>query len=90
VDLAAEAVNTAVAGVTDWRRPSQRETDLVAREIAELVPLSVATDRIGLAPLRCAGLLARPATAGQPVAAATEAWIALPTGDLAGLLRGRG
>jgi hypothetical protein len=44
-----------------------RETDRVTRFVTGLVPLSVATDRIGLAAMRCAGLLARLAAAGCPV-----------------------
>jgi hypothetical protein len=56
-----------VAG-RDWRRLlANRETDLVTRDLVGLVPLSVATDRIGLAAMRCAGLLARLAAEGRPV-----------------------
>ena len=56
-----------VAG-KDWRRQlALRETDLVTRSATGLIPLSVAADRIGLAAMRCAGLLARLAAAGQPV-----------------------
>jgi predicted nuclease with RNAse H fold len=56
-----------VAG-KDWRRRlALRETDLVTRDLTGLVPLSVATDRIGLAAMRCAGLLAQLAAAGRPV-----------------------
>jgi len=52
----------------DWRRRlALRETDLVVRAETGLIPLSVAADRIGLAAMRCAGLLARLAAAGQPV-----------------------
>jgi predicted nuclease with RNAse H fold len=52
----------------DWRRQlAYRETDRVTRSVTGLVPLSVATDRIGLAAMRCAGLLARLAAAGCPV-----------------------
>jgi predicted nuclease with RNAse H fold len=55
-----------VAG-KDWRRQlALRETDLVIRSATGLIPLSVAADRIGLAAMRCAGLLARLA-AGAPV-----------------------
>ena len=58
---------TDVAG-KDWRRQlALRETDLVIRSATGLVPLSVAADRIGLAAMRCAGLLARLAAAGAPV-----------------------
>jgi hypothetical protein len=56
-----------VAG-KDWRRQlAMRETDLVTRDVTGLVPLSVATDRIGLAAMRCAGLLAHLAADGRPV-----------------------
>jgi hypothetical protein len=51
-----------------WRRSlACRQTDLVTREVARLVPLSVSTDRIGLVAMRCAGLLAELAAAGRPV-----------------------
>lgn len=56
-----------VAG-KDWRRLlANRETDLATREVVGLVPLSVAADRIGMAAMRCAGLLARLAAEGRPV-----------------------
>ena len=56
-----------VAG-KDWRRRlALRETDLVTRDLTRLVPLSLATDRIGLAAMRCAGLLAHLTAAGRPV-----------------------
>jgi len=56
-----------VAG-RDWRRRlALRETDLVTRAASGLIPLSVAADRIGVAAMRCAGLLARLAAAGRPV-----------------------
>jgi predicted nuclease with RNAse H fold len=56
-----------VAG-RDWRRQlAMRQTDLVIRSATGLIPLSVAADRIGLAAMRCAGLLAHLAAAGQPV-----------------------
>jgi len=56
-----------VAG-KDWRRQlALRETDLAVRAATGLIPLSVAADRIGLAAMRCAGLMARLAAAGQPV-----------------------
>jgi hypothetical protein len=55
-----------VAG-KDWRRRlALRETDLVTRQQTGLVPLSVATDRIGLAAMRCAGLLAHLTATGRP------------------------
>ena len=56
-----------VAG-KDWRRQlALRETDLVTWSTTGMIPLSVATDRVGLAAMRCAGLLARLAAAGAPV-----------------------
>lgn len=56
-----------VAG-KDWRRLlANRETDLATRQHIGLVPLSVAADRIGMAAMRCAGLLARLADEGRPV-----------------------
>ena len=56
-----------VAG-KDWRRQlALRETDLAIRSATGLIPLSVAADRIGLAAMRCAGLLGRLAHAGAPV-----------------------
>jgi predicted nuclease with RNAse H fold len=56
-----------VAG-KDWRRQlALRQTDLIVRSATGLIPLSVAADRIGLAAMRCAGLLGRLAAAGQPV-----------------------
>jgi predicted nuclease with RNAse H fold len=52
----------------DWRRQlALRLTDLAVRSATGLVPLSVAADRIGLAAMRCAALLARLAAAGHPV-----------------------
>jgi Protein of unknown function (DUF429) len=56
-----------VAG-KDWRRRlALRETDLVTRDLTRLVPLSVATDRIGLAAMRCAGLLVQLTADARPV-----------------------
>ncbi|MFE7868937.1 DUF429 domain-containing protein [Micromonospora humida] len=52
----------------DWRRSlAWRHTDLVTREVTGRNPLSVAADRIAHTAMRCAGLLARLAAAGQPV-----------------------
>ena len=52
----------------DWRRQlAFRQTDLITRSATGLIPLSVAADRIGLAAMRCAGLLSRLAAAGHPV-----------------------
>jgi predicted nuclease with RNAse H fold len=51
-----------------WRRQlAWRVTDEVVREQTGLIPLSVAADRIGHAAMRCAGLLAKLASRGQPV-----------------------
>lgn len=60
----------APAGIAgrDWRRRlALRETDLATRAATGLIPLSVAADRIGLAAMRCAGLLGHLAAASQPV-----------------------
>jgi predicted nuclease with RNAse H fold len=70
--VAAHQAGTLVApdGIAgkDWRRQlAQRQTDLAVRAATGLIPLSVAADRIGLAAMRCAALLARLAAAGQPV-----------------------
>lgn len=52
----------------DWRRRlSYRVTDEAVRAATGLVPLSVATDRIGVTAMRCAKLLALLALAGEPV-----------------------
>ncbi|GHJ08667.1 hypothetical protein TPA0907_30340 [Micromonospora humidisoli] len=53
----------------DWRRSlAWRHTDLVTRAVTgSRPPLSVAADRIAHTAMRCAGLLARLAAAGQPV-----------------------
>ena len=52
----------------DWRRRlTTRVTDRAVREQIDLVPLSVAADRIGYVALRCAGLLEQLARQGQPV-----------------------
>jgi predicted nuclease with RNAse H fold len=56
-----------VAG-KDWRRQlALRQTDLIIRSATGLIPLSVAADRIGLAAMRCAGLLSRLAATGHPI-----------------------
>ena len=56
-----------VAG-REWRRQlAFRLTDEAVREATGLVPLSVAADRIAHTAMRCAGLLARLASNGQPV-----------------------
>jgi predicted nuclease with RNAse H fold len=50
-----------------WRRQlAWRRTDEAVRTQAGMIPLSVATDRIGHAAMRCAGLLAQLARQGQP------------------------
>ena len=49
----------------DWRRDlSYRETDRRVHAITGRWPLSVATDRLGVTALRCAGLVARLGAAG--------------------------
>jgi predicted nuclease with RNAse H fold len=56
-------------GSSDWRRKlSYRETDRVVRSTTGRWPLSVATDRLGVTALRCAGLVARLRAAGLGVA----------------------
>lgn len=51
-----------------WRRLlAWRRTDEAVRTRTGLIPLSVAADRIGHAAMRCAGLLAELARAGQAV-----------------------
>ncbi len=51
-----------------WRRQlAMRQTDLAIRSATGLIPLSVATDRIGLAAMRYSALLALLAAAGRPV-----------------------
>jgi predicted nuclease with RNAse H fold len=63
----AVSVPEGVAG-RDWRRGlANRLTDLAARELTGLVPMSVAADRIGHPAMRCAGLLARLVERGTPV-----------------------
>ncbi len=55
-------------GSKDWRRElSFRETDRKVRELTGRWPLSVATDRLGVTALRCAGLVARLADSGADV-----------------------
>lgn len=57
-----------VDGGMDWRRSlAFRATDQRIRERIGRWPLSVATDRLGLTALRCAGLLGRLAEAGHDV-----------------------
>ncbi|RQX01602.1 DUF429 domain-containing protein [Micromonospora arida] len=55
-------------GGAPWRRRlAYRQTDEVVRKETEIIPLSVAADRIGHAAFRCAGLLAMLAADGQDV-----------------------
>lgn len=52
-------------GAMNWRKDlSYRETDKRVREVTGRWPLSVATDRLGVTALRCAGLLERLGAAG--------------------------
>ena len=52
----------------DFRRTlSFRETDRVIQELTGRWPLSVATDRLGLTAMRCAGLLSRYQQSGTKV-----------------------
>jgi len=56
------------SGDIDWRRKlSFRETDRQVRAITGRWPLSVATDRLGMTALRCAGLQAKLRQAGIPI-----------------------
>ena len=55
-------------GAMDWRRClSYRETDRRVHALTGRWPLSVATDRLGVTALRCAGLVARLGDAGVNV-----------------------
>jgi predicted nuclease with RNAse H fold len=55
-------------GAMDWRKDlSYRETDRRVREVTGRWPLSVATDRLGVTALRCAGLMERLGVAGVDV-----------------------
>ena len=55
-------------GAMGWRKDlSYRETDRRVREVTGRWPLSVATDRLGVTALRCAGLMERLGTAGVDV-----------------------
>lgn len=50
-----------------WRRQlAWRHTDEKVRAVTGIIPLSVAADKIGHAAMRCAGLLARLGSAGNP------------------------
>lgn len=52
-------------GSSEWRRGlSYRQTDRAVRSVTGRWPLSVATDRLGVTALRCAGLVSRLAEAG--------------------------
>jgi predicted nuclease with RNAse H fold len=54
-----------IDGGLDWRRQvSFRETDRHVRQVTGRWPLSVATDRLGMTALRCAGLLSKFRLAG--------------------------
>lgn len=73
-------------GSVDWRRNiSFRETDRAVRELTGRWPLSVATDRLGVTALRCAGLLVRLAEAGVNTDRAGERGVVevYPAGALA-------
>jgi hypothetical protein len=55
-------------GDINWRRKlSFRETDRQVRAVTGRWPLSVATDRLGMTALRCAGLQAKLRQAGIPI-----------------------
>ena len=77
--IAAICGNTSRTG-KQWRRQlAWRLTDEAVSEQTGLILLSVAADRMGLAAMRCAGLL------GQ-MASRTEGWIVLPTAPLSRLI----
>jgi predicted nuclease with RNAse H fold len=70
--LAAHQAGSALvpSGLTgqQWRRQlAWRHTDETVREKTDIIPLSVAADRIGHAAMRCAGLLAILGSKGSPV-----------------------
>jgi predicted nuclease with RNAse H fold len=69
--VAHQAGNVSVpGGLTgqQWRRQlAWRYTDETVRKKTDVIPLSVAADRIGHAAMRCAGLLARLGSLGSPV-----------------------
>ncbi|MBJ7433048.1 MAG: DUF429 domain-containing protein [Microbacteriaceae bacterium] len=55
-------------GAMDWRKElCYRETDRRVRDVTGRWPLSVATDRLGVTALRCAGLMERLGAAGVDV-----------------------
>lgn len=57
-----------IDGGLDWRRQlAFRETDRQVRKVTGRWPLSVATDRLGMTALRCAGLLNRLQRAGLEI-----------------------
>jgi predicted nuclease with RNAse H fold len=57
----------AIEAIPDWRSLAFRHTDEHVRAITGLVPLSVATDRIGLTAMRAARLQARLTRSGHEV-----------------------
>ena len=72
-------------GAMDWRKDlSYRETDRRVREVTGRWPLSVATDRLGVTALRCAGLMERLGAAGVDVDRAGFGGVVevYPTGSL--------
>ena len=63
-----EPAELAVDGGMNWRRSlAFRETDRDVRRRTGRWPLSVATDRLGLTAMRCAGLLGRLQASGLPI-----------------------
>lgn len=60
-------------GSIELRRTlAYRETDRMVREVTKRWPLSVSTDRLGMAAIRCAGLLSAIAATGANVSRAGE------------------
>ncbi len=65
---ASNDTNSKPSGDIDWRRDiSFRETDRQVRAITGRWPLSVATDRLGMTALRCAGLQSKLSESGIPI-----------------------
>ncbi|MDH6238685.1 DUF429 domain-containing protein [Aurantimicrobium minutum] len=64
-------------GGMDWRRRlAYRETDRHVRSVTGRWPLSVATDRLGLTAMRCAGLLSKVSASGITIDRTGEGLVA--------------
>ena len=67
-NLGAIKAAPAFDGGSEMRRNlAHRETDRHVREVTGRWPLSVATDRLGMTAIRCAGLLSKWQAAGTPI-----------------------